>query len=75
MTHEEAETRCAELARDDRDRATHRWFPREASDGSWTVVKVPAVSRRIDPLKTTTQAKPQPEQDDPPQQAQWGRSF
>ena len=65
MTREEAEIRCAELARED---ASHRWFPREAGDGSWTVVKVPAMGTRIDPLKATTEAKPKPPQpDDPPQ--------
>ena len=68
MTREEAETRCAELAREDPDRATHRWFPREDANGDWTVVKVPAMGTRIDPIKATTEAKPKPPQpDDPPQ--------
>jgi hypothetical protein len=73
VTRQEAEQRCAELARDDPDPGSHRWFPRETSDGSWTVVKVAAMGTRIDPLKATTQAKPQPEQpEDPPQPPQWG---
>lgn len=72
MTREEAEARCAELAGDDPERATHRWFPREAADGSWTVVKVPSMGTRIDPLKATTEAKPKPSQpDDPPEPIRW----
>jgi hypothetical protein len=40
MTEAEAQEKCARLAREDPDRKTHRWRPREEADGSWSVVKI-----------------------------------
>ena len=49
MTREEAQAECARLAEEHPDRETHRFIPREAEDGTWTVAKVglpPVVAKR-----------------------------
>ena len=67
MTRAEAERTALANSREHPDRATHRWMPREQPDGSWTLMKVRmAPGARIDPLKTTTEAKPTPPQGDDP---------
>ena len=40
MTRDEVQAECARLAREHPDRETHRFLPREAEDGTWTVVKI-----------------------------------
>ena len=40
---------------------------KEQSDGSWTVVKIRMPpGKKVDPLKTTTEAKPKPPEPDDP---------
>jgi len=68
MTEAEARARCAELAREDPGRETHRWFVREEADG-WAVVKVALPEGlRLRPLTPTIEAKPKPPQADDPRQ-------
>ncbi len=67
MTHAEAQSDCAERNRevgDDWPRV--RWLVREASPGDWRAVRVviPGVRAR-GPLKTTTEARPEPDAPDP----------
>ena len=67
MNREEAEGSAQRLAEEHPDRASHRWVPREEPDGSWSVVKVRMPpGMRVDPLKTTVEAKPRPAQPDDP---------
>jgi hypothetical protein len=67
MTQTEAEDFARTQAREHPDRHTHRWMVKEQPDGSWTVAKVRMPpGTRIDPLKTTTEAKPKPPQPDDP---------
>ena len=40
MTRDEVEAECARLAKEHPDRETHRFVPREAEDGTWSVAKV-----------------------------------
>jgi hypothetical protein len=61
MTKAEALDRVAELAAEDRE---HRYVAREGDDG-WEVVRVPGLAGRTKPTKTTTEARPRPEADDP----------
>lgn len=67
MTRAEAEDSARTLAREHPDRTTHRWMAKEHAEGYWTVVKIRMPpGMRVDPLKTTTEAKPKPpEADDP----------
>ena len=61
MTRDEAVSAAKRFAAEHADRATHRWVPRETPGGDWEVAKFrvpPGV--RIDPLKTSTEAKPEP---------------
>lgn len=37
---EEAQAECARLAKEHPDRETHRFVPREAGNGAWTVAKI-----------------------------------
>ena len=69
MTRPEAERECERLAREHPDRATHRWIPREGEGGGWGIAKVRLPDGvRLDPLKTTTEAAPRPQQPDDPRQ-------
>jgi len=62
MTREEAETEARRLGREHPDRDRHRWLARDR-DGTWEVVRVPVPpGQRVDPLKTTSEAKPKPSQ-------------
>ena len=66
MSREAAEAEARRLAREHPDRAGHHWVARER-DGSWEVVKIPVpTGQRVDPLKTTTEAKPKPSLPDDP---------
>ena len=60
MTHDEATERASVLNRTHPDRRRVRWLAREA-DGEWQVARLtlPA-GMRIDPVKTTSEAKPRP---------------
>jgi hypothetical protein len=71
MTRTEAESRAAELNREHPERAKYRWLAREGGDG-WQVARIslPA-GLRIDPIKTTTEARPRPPQADDPRPAFW----
>lgn len=40
MRRDEAEAICERLNREHPERGSHRWFPREASPGSWGVARV-----------------------------------
>ena len=40
MTRDEATETARRLGEEHADRATHRWMPREADNGEWSVVKV-----------------------------------
>src|SRR5215204_4836850 len=63
MTRAEAEDLAPAQAREHPDRHTHRWMAKEQPDGSWIVAKIQMPpGKRIDPLKTTTEAKPRPPQ-------------
>ncbi|MDQ4048323.1 MAG: hypothetical protein M3131_02935 [Actinomycetota bacterium] len=67
MTRSEAEGVARTHAREHPDRETHRWLAKEQSDGSWTVVKIRMPpGMKVDPLKTTTEAKPKPPEPDDP---------
>jgi hypothetical protein len=66
MTRAEAEAEVRRLAAGHPDRATHRFFAREA-DGGWQVVRIPVPpGTRVDPLKATIEAKPKPSPADDP---------
>ena len=66
MTHDEAAAAAKKLGAEHADRATHRWVPR-AKDGGWDVAKIRVPpGMRIDPLKTSIEAKPKPPQPDDP---------
>jgi len=61
MNRQEAEELAARLQAEHEDRATHRFFPRDSGDGSWSVAKVLMPERlRNRPLQTTTEARPRP---------------
>jgi hypothetical protein len=70
MTRDEAHAEAQRLAAEHPDRATHRWLPREQSDGSWSVarMKLPP-GLRTGPLKETVETKPKPPQADDPRPA------
>jgi hypothetical protein len=61
MTHDEADTRVAELSASD---PGHSYFARER-DGVWDVVRVPVPPGAVRPTGTATEARPRPEADDP----------
>ena len=69
MTHAEATERAAVLNRTHPERRSVRWLAREA-DGEWQVARVtlPA-GMRIDPVKTTSEAKPRPAEAPDPRSA------
>jgi hypothetical protein len=60
MTHDEADTRVAELSASD---PAHSYFARER-DGAWEVVRVPTPPGAAKPTGTATEARPRPEADD-----------
>ena len=67
MTRSEAEDLARTHGREHADRETHQWMTREQPDGSWSVVKVRLPpGMKVDPFKTTTEAKPKPPQPDDP---------
>ncbi len=67
MTRDEAVAAAKRLGAEHADRATHRWVPRETAGGDWELAKfrVPA-GVRIDPLKTSIEAKPEPRHPEDP---------
>lgn len=66
MTREAAEAEARRLAREHPDRGRYRWLARDR-EGTWEVVRVPVPpGQKVDPLKTTTEAKPKPSQPDDP---------
>ena len=70
MNRSEADELARSQSREHPDRETHRWIVKEQAEGSWTVVKVRMPpGMRVDPLKTTTEAKPEPPQPDDPRPA------
>ena len=69
MTREAAEARCAELARTDPDRETHRFVPREDVNGRWSVAKV-GLPPAGGPLTPETRADEKPLTADDPRTPQ-----
>lgn len=69
MTHDEAIERASVLNRTHPDRRRVRWLAREA-DGEWQVARMtlPA-GMRVDPVKTTSEAKPRPSEAPDPRSA------
>jgi hypothetical protein len=59
MRRDEAQARADQLNREDPDRATHRWFPREDGSGGWTVARV-AIGQLGRPTGTLQPSKPEP---------------
>jgi hypothetical protein len=67
MDRHEAEAICARLAREDADRDSYKWFPREGDNGEWSVVKMQLPEHlRRDPTKATVESKPKPPESDDP---------
>ena len=71
MTRTEAEQQAAANNREHPERATYRWFAREAV-GGWEVtrVRLPA-GLGAQPTGTITEAKPKPPEPDDPRPAYW----
>ena len=70
MTRAEVEQEVERLNREHPEREAYRWMARSSDADEWSIVRVPAKLRaRIDPLKATTEAKPQPQQPDDPRTA------
>ena len=66
MTRDAAEAEAPRLGREHPERDRYRWLARDRQ-GAWEVVKIPVPpGQRVDPLKTTTEAKPKPSQPDDP---------
>ena len=62
MTREEAELRAAQLNAEHPDRATSRWIVKQA-EGGWDVARIALPpGMRLDPIKETTEARPDPPQ-------------
>ena len=66
VTREEAETECARLAREHPDRETHRFVPRQGSDGVWSVAKVGLAPLPDGPVGAETRADEKPPTPDDP---------
>jgi hypothetical protein len=67
MDRAQAEQEAKRLAAEHPDRETHRWVAREQPGDGWEVVKVKMPpGMRVDPLKTTAEAKPKPPEPDDP---------
>ena len=70
MTRAEAEQEVERLNREHPEREAYRWMARSNQEDEWSIVRVPTKpGARIDPLKATTEAKPQPQQPDDPRTA------
>jgi hypothetical protein len=66
MTRADAENRAAELNREHPERARYRWMAHQAGE-AWEVVRMAIPGAiRLDPLTTTTEARPQPAPADDP---------
>jgi hypothetical protein len=66
MNRQAAEAEASRLGREHPERDRHRWLARNRG-GTWEVVKIPVrAGQRVDPLKTTSEAKPKPSQPDDP---------
>jgi hypothetical protein len=65
MTREEVAQLCTRLAAEHPDRATHRWIPHQAANGSWDVAKV-ALPPQVDQISGETRADERPPQPDDP---------
>ena len=66
MTRDAAEAEARRLGREHPERDRYRWLARDRQ-GTWEVVKIPVPpGQRVDPLKTTSEAKPKPSQPDDP---------
>jgi hypothetical protein len=63
VTRAEAELECTERNREAADQPGVRWLVREAEPGDWRAVRVviPGMHAR-GPLKTSTEARPRPEE-------------
>ncbi|MEA2300431.1 MAG: hypothetical protein QOE44_966 [Solirubrobacteraceae bacterium] len=76
MTRTEADLVCAERNREDVSQPGVRWLVREVTPGDWGAVRVTIPGMRArGPLKTTTEARPRPEQAPdprPPVNPNWG---
>jgi hypothetical protein len=67
MTRAEADQACERLGLEHPDRATHRWMPRRAGDGGWSVVKVGlAPASKAEDLKGEQRADEKPPTPDDP---------
>ncbi|MGI8801622.1 MAG: hypothetical protein ACR2KV_05530 [Solirubrobacteraceae bacterium] len=79
MTHDEAQRECAERNREVAAQPGVRWLAREASPGDWRAVRVTIPGMRAKaPLKTTTEARPRPEEPLDPRPLHnplWGPGF
>ncbi len=76
MTREEAEHACKRLAAEHPDRETHRWVPREESDGLWGVAKIHIAPFDADELTAETRADERPPTpDDPRPNTDLGRPY
>ena len=64
MTKVEAQTAAAARNRDPAE-AGSRWLPRQTAEGEWEVVRIKALPGMSGPLKTTTEARPEPDPPDP----------
>ncbi|MDX6663018.1 MAG: hypothetical protein QOG09_1120 [Solirubrobacterales bacterium] len=61
MTRDEAERECERLGREHPERASHRWMPRQAADGSWAVARIGmSPAQPPDELITETRADEKP---------------
>jgi hypothetical protein len=65
MTREEVDQLCTRLASEHPDRATHRWIPHHAADGSWEVAKI-ALPPPVEETGAATRADERPPQPDDP---------
>jgi len=64
VNEQEAKERCAALAAEHPDRATHRWVPVRNEDGSWTVAKID-LPPPVAPTETATRRETPRPSDDP----------
>jgi hypothetical protein len=63
MTRTEADEACADRNREDGGHPGVRWLVREVTPGDWSPVRVTIPGMRAKgPLRTTTEARPRPEQ-------------
>ena len=64
MTRTEAQALAAERNREPGG-AGSRWMVRQGAEGEWDVVRIKALPGLRGPLKTTTEARPEPDPPDP----------